>query len=350
MKNSLLYVLIISVLMFSCTNMKEEANRREWKDSTGFAVYSWQMDSIMNRLDFKRGDSKTAKVLISPHDDYKYVGKLYPEALSTIKADKIIIFGVAHQAKQFNMQDQFVFGTFDSWSSAYGDVKVWDIREKLLSKLNPEDYTINDSLMKMEHSVEALIPFLQYFNRDIEILPILVPYNSYKNLNDLSKRLSSAIYELVEKDNLEWGEDYAIIISNDAIHYGNEDWGGKDMAPMGVDSSAYSRVLEYENTIIETSLVHYVDTVKVKKFMAYTTKQEDYKEYKWTWCGRYSIPAGMLCSYWLAQKYELNLFGELIEYSTSIQDKKIEVEDLKMGVTAPANLKHWVGYAGIIYK
>lgn len=350
MKVYIYIVLFFSILLTSCANNKKELKVRGWKDSTGFAVYDWQMDSIMSRLKFKQIESQPAKVLISPHDDYKYVGKLYPEVLSTVKANKLIIFGVAHRAAQFRNQDQFVFGSFEYWNSSYGNIKVWDIREKLLKEMDPSSYTINDSLMEMEHSIEALLPYLQYFNRNIEILPILVPYSSFDNLNKISKNFSKILFNQLEKKKLDWGDDFAIIISNDAIHYGNEDWGGKDLAPFGVDSVGYSKVLEHENLIIETSLIHYVDTAKIKKFMAFTTKENDYMEYKWTWCGRYSIPAGLLTSYWLSQHYGINLFGELIDYSTSIENEKVKVEDLDLGVTAPANLNHWVGYAGIKYK
>ena len=349
MKYSLIVILFLN-LLFSCTVKEENKNTRIWKDSVGFAVYSWQLDSIMNRLDFVGNNPNTAKVLISPHDDYKYVGELYPQVLSSIKADKLIIFGVAHKAKQFKNKDQLIFGTYDNWNSAYGNIKIWNIREKILEKLNPEYYTINDSLMQLEHSIEALLPFLQYYNRNIEILPILVPYNSFQNLNKIAKDFSNILYQLLSNEKMEWGNDFAIIISNDAIHYGNEEWGGKNLAPFGVDSVAYKKVLDYENLIIETSLVHYIDTIKINKFMSFTTKQENYTEYKWTWCGRYSIPAGLLTSYWLSEYYDINLFGELINYSTSINGEKIKVEDLKMGVTAPANIKHWVGYTGIIYK
>jgi hypothetical protein len=44
------------------------------------------------------------------------------------------------------------------------------------------------------------------------------------------------------------------------------------------------------------------------------------------------------------------LTGVPAGYSTSIANKPLPVSDLGMGVTAPAKLTHWVGYAAVGYK
>jgi AmmeMemoRadiSam system protein B len=67
----------------------------------GFTKYN-QQDSIYNRLGIK--DSKNNmqwKAAISPHDDYKYAGRLYYESLKGINANTIILIGVAHRARNF---------------------------------------------------------------------------------------------------------------------------------------------------------------------------------------------------------------------------------------------------------
>ena len=119
----LLSGLLIGILVLSgCHNTtKKEDNSitvRQPVDTIGFAQYDWQMDSIMARIEREQGkilndklsysnlDSLGWKVAISPHDDYSYVGYLYPAVLKNIKAKTIIIFGVAHKAKRFNLEDQ----------------------------------------------------------------------------------------------------------------------------------------------------------------------------------------------------------------------------------------------------
>ena len=46
---------------------------------------------------------------------------------------------------------------------------------ELFSLLKGRFAIISDTLQKVEHSVEAMIPFLQYFDKDISIISILVP-------------------------------------------------------------------------------------------------------------------------------------------------------------------------------
>jgi hypothetical protein len=83
-------------------------------------------------------------------------------------------------------------------------------------------------------------------------------------------------------------------------------------------------------------------------FSSYTLKSDNYKEYKWTWCGRYCIPVALYASYYLNGTHPLN--GELVGYSTSITSGHIPVDDIRMGRTAIATDCHWVGYAAIGYR
>ncbi len=44
------------------------------------------------------------------------------------------------------------------------------------------------------------------------------------------------------------------------------------------------------------------------------------------------------------------LTGVAVGYSTSIANTPVPVSDLGMGLTAPAKLTHWVGYAAVGYR
>jgi len=62
------------------------------------------------------------------------------------------------------------------------------------------------------------------------------------------------------------------------------------------------------------------------------------------------VPLGLLTLMQLENYMHSNSSeGQLIGYSTSLAEKPIPVNDLKMGVTAKATIKHWVGYPGIVY-
>ncbi len=363
----LLSGLLIGILVLSgCHNTtKKEDNRitvRQPVDTIGFAQYDWQMDSIMARIEREQGkilndklsysnlDSLGWKVAISPHDDYSYVGYLYPAVLKNIKAKTIIIFGVAHKAKRFNLEDQIIFDSYDFWKEPYGNVKVSGIRDEIIKQLPKKIYQVNDSMQSVEHSVEAIIPFLQYYNKDVEIVSILVPYMSFETMNKIAEPLAKAINKVVKKRNWQWGEDYAIVISTDAVHYGDEEWGGQNYAFFGTGCKANENAKAHDYEIMKTISGNLLPE-GVKKFTQETLDDNDFRKYKWTWCGRYSVPLGLLTAYNLnKQESEEPLYGMAIGYASSIDHSLIEVENIGMGVTAPAYDHHWVGYAAIGYK
>lgn len=320
-------------------------------DTIGFAQYSWQVDSLMARLDrrgWKKENNLPWKLVICPHDDYTYVGKLYPELLQNIRAKNLFLIGVAHKAAKIGISDSLVFGTYTHWKGPWKEVPVSPANNELFSLLKGRFAIVSDTLQKVEHSLEAMIPFLQYFSKDITIIPVLVPAMSPDRMQECGKALGKAIGEVARKNRWEWGRDFAIVATTDAVHYGNEDWGGADMAFYGCDQVGNKKALQHEDEIIQNCLVGNVTMDNFRLFSAYTLKSENYKEYKWTWCGRYSIPLALYTSYFLNGSRPIK--GELVGYSTSITSDHIPVDDIRMGRTAIATDCHWVGYAAIGYR
>ncbi len=349
--------MLLIIAVSSCKNNQDitSQNIRTVVDSIGFAKYSWQMDSIVKRVDYRKGLENTWRVAIVPHDDYTYVGDLYPAVLNGIKAKTVLLFGVAHRAKEFNLENSIIFDSYDSWSAPYGNVKISPLREELIRMLPDSMHIVDNRMHGVEHSLESLIPFLQYNNRDIEIVPILVPAMPFERMDEVASEFASVLSVLMSIRELKWGEDIAIVITTDAVHYGDEDWGGRNNARFGTDSLGLVQARNLEMEIIDSCLVGPVTPARIQKFVNYTVQDTNFREYKWTWCGRYSVPFGLLMSYNL----QLNLnqisatpdfLGEFIGYSNSIDHPRIKVDDLNMGITANANPRHWVGYAAIGYR
>jgi AmmeMemoRadiSam system protein B len=359
MKKSLfLFVLVFIITAISFSQYKT----RKPVDTIGFASKPAQMDEFMKIAESQSGytvnmpdvpvieDLTGWKVTISPHDDYSYVGYLYPALLSRIKTKTVILIGVCHKAKLFNLENKIIFDSYSNWKMPYGDVPVSNLREEITSRLPVDSYIINDSIQALEHSVEAIVPFLQYYNRDVEIISILVPYMTYDKMNEITGPLAKAVFAAVNKKEMQWGKDFSIVISSDAVHYGDEDWGDKNFAFYGADTAGYLKAVSHEYEIIYGCLTDNVHTDKIKKFVDYTVDENNFKEYKWTWCGRYSVPFGLLTAYYLQDLYNIKLTGSLLQYATSLDHPHIPVTDLGMGVTAPANIHNWVGYPAIGYK
>ena len=276
---------------------------------------------------------------------------MYPAVLRNITAKTIIFFGVAHRAKSFNLENQLVFDSFETWHGPYGPVKVSPLREKIISQLPQNMFVINDSMQTTEHSVEAMIPFLQYQNRNIEIVSILVPYMEFEQMKSISQQVAKALHKIMTEENLHWGEDIALLISSDAVHYGDEEWGGKNYAPYGTDSTGNAQAVSHEHEIIKTCFEGKLTEEKIARFFSYTVSRDDFREYKWTWCGRYSIPFGLLTSLYLQSLEESgSLTGVPVAYATSITQPHLKVDDLGMGKTAIATAHHWVGYPAIGFK
>jgi MEMO1 family protein len=345
--------------------MQAVIKRRGLADTVGFAHLEQQMDVLMRRID--RQDAATLaralrdkgisaadrwRMAIAPHDDYAYVGYLYPLVLANIKSGTVIVFGVAHKAWQLDLEDQLIFDSFTHWRGPYRDIAVSPLRERIMSKLPEGSYRVSDEMQSIEHSVEAKLPFLQYYNRAVRFVPILVPFMSYARMTELALPLAQAIAAIMNDERLEWGTDIALLSSTDAVHYGDEGWGGKDFAFYGADAEGYEKALLHERRIMRDCFDGEVQLDKIERFTRYTLDDHDHREYKWTWCGRYSVPFGLLVAWHLQQLRRARpLTGTILGYATSVDNARVKVDDLEgMGVTAPATLHHWVGYASVGYR
>ena len=354
-------LITVSVMVYSCHSHNISQVTRQPVDTVGFATRQWQTDSILERIERFQADKlaeaqshfdpgTNLRVAISPHDDYAYAGYLYPALLQYVRPKVVLMFGVGHKAKAFRIEDKLVFGSYSSWKSPAGTVHISDLQAGIMKRLPKDFYIIHDSLQAAEHSLEALVPFLEHNNRTITIIPVIVPCMSFNRMQLLAASLSEAVSETMAQEGLIWGKDWSIIISTDAVHYGNEDWGGKNYDRFGVDSSGYMQTVAYEMSIVNDILSGPLTLEKIRSFSECTVREDDYHEYKWTWCGRYCVPLGLLTAWNLAEKEGTPLTGIACGYSTSIANETLPVHDLGMGTTAPARLAHWVGYAAIGYE
>ncbi len=170
------------------------------------------------------------------------------------------------------------------------------------------------------------------------------------DMQKLSDDFANALYQAMKEQGLKWGKDVVLLVSNDAVHYGDEDWGDKNYAPNGCDSAGYNTTTAYEKKIIDECFQR-PTPAGAEIFFAYTVQDNDWHEYKWTWCGRYSVPFGLLTAFKLQLLTGRKILTPVIsKYATSIDHTPLKVDDIKMGATAPANLHHWVGYFASGYK
>ena len=334
-------------------------------DIIGFASTPEQMESVVKQSSelakpqwenlkqkYNWNDETVFKAGICPHDDYYYASRLYSLIIPRIKAKRVIIFGVFHKARFFGMENVLVIDGFEKWRGPKGSIMVSSLREEITARLRPESFTVDNDAQMVEHSVEPIAYFLQAYNPEVEIVSILVPHMDWKRMTELSDELSWILAEVMRANNWKLGKDVAIICSADAVHYGDAGWGGSNYAEFGTDISGYDKAVQRDIGLAENFLSGKISDDKLRGFLYTCADSEDIKQYKITWCGRFSIPLGLLTANGLAVELEGKpLEGYLLDYGTSVSEISLDLQGLEpLGVTAPNNLHHWVGYGALGYR
>jgi AmmeMemoRadiSam system protein B len=289
---------------------------------------------------------------ISPHDDYQYAQQVYAHVYPHIRAEHVIMIGVAHKARDFpEVEGKLVFDSFDAWHGPYGEVEISPLRHELLEALEPVgDALVHDELQSIEHSVEGMVPWLQHFNREAQIVSILVPYMSWERLAELADRTAGRLKSAMDERGWILGRDVAILISSDSVHYGDEGWGGKDFGELGVDQAGYDRAVERDLDLTRDHLVDRLERAKLEKLYRALVK-DDFHEYRITWCGRFSIPFGLAVLEALPPGTgKPHHDGVMLRYGTTLDPGRHDPGIDGLGVTAPASLRHWVGFVAVGYR
>lgn len=320
---------------------------RPVKDNVG---YCWQRPQLQRLLNYlaaaDRQDFPVSNLVagISPHDDYLYAGRIYYPLFKKLRTREAMIFGVTHGTvcKEINdPQNILILDEYPSWSGLGQEVKISPLREWLKKYLPKEDYTVSNKAHALEHSIEAMIPFLQYNNPEIKITPIMVTAMPFEKMDELSERLSTVLAAYMKENKLQPGKDIFFLISADANHYGRD----FNNIPFGEDEKAHRQGTEQDRRIAQTAFSGPLSNKKIQDL----TKElwgATYKDYRNTyWCGKYDIPFGLLTISKTMQKtVSRGLKGKIFRYSDTYSEGVMPLKKAGFGITAPFSLKHWVGF------
>ena len=156
-------------------------------------------------------DEKAAKEevigLVSPHAGYIYSGPVAGAVISRVKfKDTFIIMGPNHTG----MGKPLSIVTKGTWETPLGQVEIdSELAEKILaaSKHLQED----SGAHQYEHSIEVQVPFLQYFKKDVRIVPITIAHSDAATYKELGKEIARSVKGLKKK--------VVMIASSDMSHY-----------------------------------------------------------------------------------------------------------------------------------
>ena len=146
--------------------------------------------------------------VVSPHAGYEYSGPVAGAVFSAVQIpDRFVILGPSHRA----IQSRIAIMKEGDWETPLGLVKIESRLAEFILKQSP--LITEDEIAHLnEHSLEVQLPFIQYFKKDILIVPVCISYYvSFEELEELGKAISSGIKELKE--------EVMIVASTDMSHY-----------------------------------------------------------------------------------------------------------------------------------
>lgn len=345
MKNFL--VILLLILNTHITILNSQTVRTP-KDSIGFCWNAEEITRFIKFLDknsdLKNFPAKNLVAAISTHDDYLYAGKIYYPLFKLIKAKEVVIFGVTHGAA-FNelgkQRNKIILDEYDEWQAPYSNVKISPLREIIKSKLEKENFVVSNKAHSLEHSIEAMIPFLQYYNRDIRITPIMVALMPVRKNGKFSKTLANIISDYIKENKLELGKDIFFLISNDANHYGSD---FKNF-PFGLDMKAHEAATKNDVRIISENLTGKLTIDKMNRLCDEIMPDSMNTKKVPLWCGRYPITFGLTVISNIIQSINgKSLEGKLFRYSDTVTEKVLPFKNTSMGLTAVFSPKHWCGW------
>ena len=328
-------------------------NARPVKDDVGFCWNPASMKTLVEYLAAQEKEDFSAEGLVaavSPHDDYLYAGRLYYPLFKILRAKEAVIFGVTHGAVRKEIKDPqgvVILDEYAAWPGVLKPISVSPLREFIKERLDKSAFLVSNRAHELEHSIEALLPFLQYFNPDVRITPIMVAPMPFEKMDEISSALASIIGAYMKDRGLKAGRDIVFLISSDGNHY------GRDFAnsPFGEGEKAWETALALDRRLIRSYLTGALDASKIRG-LTEELWGATYLDYRNTyWCGKYSVPFGLLTAAKIIRLAEgKSLTGRLFRYSDTYSEGVLPLKKTGMGTTAPFSLRHWVSFFTIGYS
>jgi AmmeMemoRadiSam system protein B len=332
-------------------------------DTVGFVVHPAEAEEVVKAALALEGDAlaRQDRALgmrpgdgfvggVCPHDDHLYAGGIYVHLTERIAAPRVILIGVFHAARLWDLHDRLVFDSFAAWHAPWGDLMVDPLRDQIIEELPVDAYVVDNAMQCREHSLEAILPFLQHNQPQRTIVPILVPYMGWERIEELSDQLAAALVPIMKRNDWKLGRDLAIVVSSDAVHYGPD----FDHAPFGTDVDAYERAVSRDRRLADRYLEGPLTAAKLHGLLDTLVEPGDL-DYRLPWCGRFSVPFGLEVLRKVSLETEGRApTGQLLDYGTSLEGPELAVSEQAreggLGYTAPSNFHHWVGYAAIGFQ
>ncbi len=151
-------------------------------------------------------ERRQAKAVIAPHAGYVYSGGVAGETFARVEIpETVVILGPNHHGHG----EPVALGTED-WAMPMGKVGfAVDLAGNILS--DSEVITADNLAHKYEHSLEVQVPFLQYFQNRLAIVPIVVSHISLNECQRAALEIARAVKA--------YDREVLLVASTDMTHY-----------------------------------------------------------------------------------------------------------------------------------
>lgn len=182
------------------------------------------------------GEKTVACAVLVPHAGYIYSGATAVKTLSKVKIPETVILIGPNHTGQGTKASVYPEG---AWETPLGTSETDD---DVIGKLcSTGFYTRDTKAHAREHSLEVIVPIIQYFNPNAKIVCITMKFLAYDDLKTASDSLKYAVGD----------KNCLVIISSDFNHFENERITEKKDA-LAIDSllkmdenSLYNKILDY---------------------------------------------------------------------------------------------------------
>ncbi len=156
-------------------------------------------------------ERKEVKAVISPHAGYIYSGPVAGAVYGSIEPPEVaVIVGPNHTG----FGERAAIMSRGSWVTPLGEVKIAeDLADAIKgrSEVLEEDFKAHAS----EHSLEVQVPFLQFLNPKVKIVPIVLFPLGTEEIADIAKSISESVKDYNRKT--------LLVASTDMSHYVPQD-------------------------------------------------------------------------------------------------------------------------------
>lgn len=151
-------------------------------------------------------EKKQALAVVSPHAGYIYSGSVAGETLARVAIpEDVLLMGPNHHG--YGAAVALASGT---WSMPLGDVAVNnELADMLAGRSSIIEF--DDLAHRPEHSLEVQLPFLQFLQEKLAVIPLLISHLPYRVCAEIGRDIAAVIRS--------YNKPVLMVASTDMSHY-----------------------------------------------------------------------------------------------------------------------------------